>query len=187
VPPQLQALTPDTNLVTVGIGGNDFNLFETFTRTCTLAGRGRAAGAPCADRLEEQGTDLGTVTEAISRNVEKALDRVQQRAPQATILLVGYLRLAPADGRCPELPFAAGDYATGIEVSRALNEALATAADRADVGFVDMYAASEGHDICADEPWVNGAQTLQDQALAYHPFAAGMEAVTDRIVERLDR
>jgi hypothetical protein len=119
--------------------------------------------------------------------VEKALDRVKRRAPRATVLLVGYLRLAPADGRCPELPFAPGDYATGIEVSRALNEALATAAERADVGFVDMYAASEGHDICADEPWVNGAQTLQDQALAYHPFAAGMEAVAERIVERLDR
>jgi lysophospholipase L1-like esterase len=187
VPPQLKALTPGTDLVTVGIGGNDFNLFETFTRTCTLAGRGRTTGSPCADRLAEEGTDLGTVTEGISRNVEKALDRVKQRAPRARVLLVGYLRLAPADGRCPELPFAPGDYATGSEVSRALNEALATAAERADVGFVDMYAASEGHDICADEPWVNGAQTLQDQALAYHPFAAGMEAVADRIVERLDR
>ena len=35
VPPQLRSVTPDTTLVTLGIGGNDFDLFSTLVRTWT--------------------------------------------------------------------------------------------------------------------------------------------------------
>jgi lysophospholipase L1-like esterase len=187
VPPQLRALTRDTDLVTLGIGGNDFGLFETWLGTCTRLGRAAPAGEPCTERLQDDGTDVLSRTDQIGARVERAIRRVQRRAPQARVLVVGYLRLAPADGRCRALPFAEGDYETGVEVQRSLNDALAAAADRTGVGFVDMYAASDGHDICADEPWVNGVETVQDEALAYHPFPAGMEAVAEQIVERLDR
>jgi len=187
VPPQLDALTRGTDLVTLGIGGNDFNLFGTLVRTCTRLEQTDPSGSPCADRLESAGNDLLARTDEISRRVERAIRRIQRRAPEATVLVVGYLRLAPANGSCPQLPLARGDYRTGIELSRALNGALAAAADRAGAGFVDMYGASEGHDVCAEEPWVNGARTQQGRALSYHPFAAGMDAAADRIVERLDR
>ena len=48
-----------------------------------------------------------------------------------------------------------------------------------------MRAASEGHEICSDDPWVNGRQTDQGRALAYHPFAEGQEAVADVVLELL--
>lgn len=185
VPPQLSALKPNTDLVTLGIGGNDFNLFHTLVATCTELRREDPDGSPCAESLEARGIDLLADTKQIGTRVEAAVREIQRRAPEATVVLVGYLRLAPATGRCPELPFADGDYAQGERVARALNDALARAARRTGVEFVDMYATSEGHDVCSDDAWVNGRRTIQGEALAYHPLAEGMEAVADELVETL--
>ncbi len=185
VPPQLRAVDRDTDLVTLGIGGNDFDLFHTLVATCSRLGRRQPAGSPCADRLGRRAVDLVARTEQIGDRVEAAVRRVQRRAPEATVVVVGYLRLAPEDGRCRELPFARGDYGYGVRVSEALNDALERAARRTDALFVDMHERSEGHDVCADDPWVNGYRTVQGEALAFHPFAAGMEAVADAVLETL--
>lgn len=182
VPPQLRALDRDADLVTLGIGGNDFDLFHTLVATCSRLGLDGRAGSPCSERLESRGVDLVARTDDISDRVEDAVRRVQRRAPEAAVVVVGYLRLAPEDGRCRDLPFAPGDYAYGARVSEALNEALERAARRTGATFVDMHERSEGHDVCADEPWVNGHRTVQGEALAYHPFAEGMEAVAEEVV-----
>ena len=39
------------------------------------------------------------------------------------------------------------------------------------MAYVDLYALSRGHEVCSDEPWVNGRETDQARALAFHPFA----------------
>jgi lysophospholipase L1-like esterase len=182
VPPQLRALDRDTDLVTLGIGGNDFDLFHTLVATCTRTGRMDPTGTPCADRLQRRGVDLVARTTRIGNRVAQAIRRVRRRAPEATIVVVGYLRLAPPTGRCRDLPFARGDYGYGAEVSAALNDALSAAARRTGVAFVDMHAASEGHDVCSDEPWVNGHRTVRGAALAYHPLGEGMEAVADQVL-----
>ena len=43
-----------------------------------------------------------------------------------------------------------------------------------------MHAVSTGHEVCSSDPWVNGSTTDESAALAFHPFAAGQEAVADR-------
>ncbi len=185
VPPQLRALDRDTDLVTLGIGGNDFDLFATLVQTCSSLGADDPAGSPCATELEGRGVDLVARTERIGARVESAVERIRRRAPEADVVLVGYPRIAPESGRCQALPFAEGDYAFGAEVSRALNAALEDAAGRAGAGFVDMHAASEGHDVCSDDAWVNGHRTVRGEALAFHPFAAGMEAVAAEVIATL--
>ncbi|HEX6248840.1 MAG TPA: SGNH/GDSL hydrolase family protein [Nocardioidaceae bacterium] len=186
VPPQLRAVDRDTDLVTLGIGGNDFDLFRTLVATCSQLGGRDRSGSPCAEELERRGVDLVERTGEISTRVERSVEQIRERAPEARVVLVGYLRLAPEEGACRDLPFAEGDYGFGLTVSEALNDALEEAADRTGAEFVDMHAASEGHDVCADEPWVNGHRTVQDEALAYHPFAEGMEAVADEVVATLE-
>lgn len=183
VPPQLRAVDRDTDLVTLGIGGNDFDLFHTLVSTCSRLGLEDPTGSPCADRLSERGDDLLTRTGRIGDRVAQAVRRVQRRAPEATVVVVGYLRLAPEQGRCRDLPFAPGDYEYGDRVAEALNDALERAARRTEATFVDMHERSEGHDVCSDEPWVNGHRTVQGEALAYHPFAEGMEAVAEEVVD----
>ena len=187
IPPQLRAVTADTSLVTLTIGGNDLDLFSTLVRTCTQLRSSDPQGAPCARRLATQGPDLDGAVATISRNVAAVLRTIRRTAPDAKVLLVGYLRLVPDRGSCVGLPLAAGDYAEGRRISQGLDRALRQAARRTGTTFVDMYAASAGHDICADTPWVNGNVTVREKALAYHPFASGMRADAREALRALRR
>jgi lysophospholipase L1-like esterase len=146
IPPQDDQLNPATDLVTIGIGGNDLTLFSSLVQGCTRLGRTDPTGSPCS------------------------------RSPHATVVLVGYLRLVPDSGTCAKLPLAVGDYPTGRRIGEALDQAQRRAARAAGVRFVDMYAKSRGHDICSRDPWVNGRVTDRTRALAYHPFESGMRA-----------
>ena len=185
IPPQLGSLSPDTDLVTIGIGGNDLDLFATLIGTCTRLRAVDPLGSPCKRRLATVGPHLDVATRTIADNVASALRAVRARAPRAKVVLVGYLRLVPPPGSCAALPLAAGDYDEGRRISRTLNAALRRAARRTHVGFVDSYALSRGHDICSPDPWVNGRVTDRQRALAYHPFASGMRAVASGVLATL--
>ena len=182
-PAQFDALDEDTDLVTVGIGGNDLGLFSKLTAGCVAAAEQEPGGTPCTDAA------TGTATadlDRISERVTSALVGVQDRAPQARVVLVGYPQLIPAEGSCPDLlPLAEGDLPFARSVNRGLADALENAAEAAGVEYVDTFALSRGHDICADEPWVNGQVNDPERALAFHPFAAGQEAVADELVRLL--
>jgi hypothetical protein len=57
VPPQFDALTPTADLVTVGIGGNDYGLFGSMLETCPKAAEERPdAKAPCKATRRSGGT-----------------------------------------------------------------------------------------------------------------------------------
>ena len=187
IPPQLRAVTADTSLVTLTIGGNDLDLFTTLVRTCTRLRSSDPQGAPCARRLTDRGPDLGGAVATISGNVTRALRTIRRKAPDATVVLVGYLRLVPDRGSCVGLPLAAGDYSVGRRISQGLDRALRKAARRTGTTFVDMYSASRRHDICSDHPWVNGDVTVREKALAFHPFAAGMRADAREALRALGR
>ena len=187
IPPQIRAVTRDTSLVTVTIGGNDLDLFSTLVNTCTQLRSTDPQGAPCARRFASVGPDLDRAVATISGNVAGVLRTIARRAPDARVVLVGYLRLAPDRGSCVGLPLAVGDYAEGRRISEGLDRALRKAARRTGTTYVDMYAASRGHDICSARPWVNGNVTVREKALAFHPFAAGMRADAREILAALGR
>jgi len=183
-PPQLRALRPSTDLVTLGIGGNDFGVFGRLVVGCARVADEDLDGAPCRQQL----SDLVGVFDQIQARITEALRTIQERSPDAEILLVGYPHLAPRNGTCTdELPFAAGDYGFARDLEQGLNDALRAAASLAEVEFVDVGAASAGHDACAgDEAWVNGRRAKQGEALSYHPFERGMTAVADLVRAELD-
>jgi hypothetical protein len=102
------------------------------------------------------------------------------------MVVVDYPRIAPRSGTCPRLlPLATGDYRWAGQVNDRLSRSVRRAARRAGATYVDVQAASVGHDICSDDPWVNGQQTVQGKALAYHPFAEEQRAVADLVLEKL--
>ncbi len=102
-------------------------------------------------------------------------------------MLVGYPRLLGDAGGCRQFPIDASDLPAAQQLEEALRDTLARAARRADVTFLDTYALSKGHEICADDPWVNGRRTDQSRALAFHPFAAGQQAVAEALAAELAR
>jgi len=186
VPAQLRVVTRNTDLVTIGIGGNDLNLFATLVGTCTRLRAQDPVGDPCTRSLQATGPDLDTMTITIAQHVTEVLRAIERKAPRAEVVLVSYLRLAPDSGSCPSLPLAAGDYPEGRRIQSTLNSALARAATRTSTTFVDAYAMSKGHDVCSAQPWVNGSQTKQGVALAYHPLEAGMRAVAKQVVSQVE-
>ncbi len=184
-PAQFDALSEDTDLVTIGIGGNDFGLFSKLTAGCVGAAAQEPEGTPCTDAATG---DVTRDLDEMKGRVAAALKGVVDRAPEARVLLVGYPQIVPATGSCPDLlPIAEGDLPFARSVNRGLADALENAAKAADVEYVDAFALTRGHDICADDPWINGQQNDPERALAYHPFAEEQQAVADEIARLLER
>jgi lysophospholipase L1-like esterase len=189
VPPQLSAVSAETDLVTIGIGGNDFGLFGRLASTCPQLRASDPGGDPCRRYLAASaGPAPLEVLDRIGSRTAAVLDAVHRRAPEAQLLVVGYPRITPPRGTCTGvLPFAAGDYAYLDLVQRRLNAALRQAARSADAGFVDTYRASRGHDACAGpRAWVNGSRTDTSRAQSYHPFGSYMQAVAGLVQRRVN-
>lgn len=178
VPAQLSALGQDTDLVSIGIGGNDGDVFQQLTQRCPGLRSADPNGAPCKAALTSGGKNVLLTTLAqTSKRLATALRAVQARAPEARVLVVGYPEIVAAGSPCDELPLARGDYAWAAKVNLALNTALKTAAAATGSTYVDVFSTSKGHDVCSDVPWINGSVTDQKRAAAYHPFAVEQEAV----------
>lgn len=183
-PPQFKALRANTDLVTVGIGGNDFNLFGTLIDTCPKLRASDPTGNPCQRKFTVGGVDTMNVTAAkIRPRIAAVLAGIHARSPHAKVLAIGYPRIAPATGYCPDiLPFADGDYAWLNSIEEALNGAVSGAvADDGASSYVDTYTPSLGHDACAPDgaAWINGKDLNIFAAANYHPFRAGMEGVAN--------
>ena len=187
--PQLAAVTPDTDLVTVGIGGNDLDLFERLVGTCARLRASDPTGDPCRRSFTRpDGTDTMLRDAArIEGRVAGVLRAVNRKAPDARVVVVDYPVMVPKSGTCPrKLPLATGDYPWARAVNERLSRSLRDAAEKAGVEHVDLAAASSGHDICAGtEAWVNGQRTQPGTALAYHPLASGQQAVADLLADLL--
>ncbi|MDO9377552.1 MAG: SGNH/GDSL hydrolase family protein [Nocardioidaceae bacterium] len=178
-PAQLDALDAGTDLVTLGIGGNDFSLFGDLIEVCQEVRDSDPEGTPCKDRFTVDGVDTKLRdAAAIEGRVADVLAAIERRSPDARVAVVGYLDLLPASGTCTDVPFARGDYAWGRQVQAALNASLRDATAGAGATFVDLGRASAGHDACAGrDAWVNGATTKPLRALYFHPFASGMRGI----------
>ncbi|SFA97344.1 GDSL-like Lipase/Acylhydrolase family protein [Amycolatopsis marina] len=186
-PPQLDALTPDTTLVTLGIGGNDVGLVQ-LASECVSSEQSKS---PCRDRLTAGGLDrLAEAIKSTETKVSAALTEIHDRAPQARVLVVGYPTVlpAPGEGCWPELPIGAPDVAYLRDALDALNTMLDEQAAAGGAEFVDTATPTLGHDICRpqDVRWVEGLTSTADSA-PLHPTARGQQAMAEAVLAELNR
>jgi lysophospholipase L1-like esterase len=188
-PPQLDALSRGTDLVTIGIGGNDFGLFGSLISTCGQVAASDPQGTPCqAHFTDDQGVDTkARDARLIQANVARVTEAVRRRAPHAEIYLIGYPQILPDDGAtCAQAPLAAGDYVWADRIGALLNRSVRLAARDAGVHFLGLAAASQGHDVCAGPAaWVNGKDLRVGVAADYHPFRRGMRAEARELYRRI--
>ncbi|MFD9891566.1 SGNH/GDSL hydrolase family protein [Amycolatopsis sp. NPDC059027] len=188
--PQFDALKPDTDLVSLGIGGNDFGVFGTLVGDCPKLTASDPTGTPCRDKYTVNGVDTikAKLVDTQAR-ITEVLRGIHQRSPKAKVLLVGYPRIAPSSGYCPDiLPFADGDGHWLDSVEQALNQALANAAKKdGRTTYVDTYGPSLGHDACATggAAWIQGKDLNLFAAAPYHPNKAGEIGVASIIKNKL--
>ncbi|MFF8769149.1 SGNH/GDSL hydrolase family protein [Kitasatospora sp. NPDC015120] len=197
-PPQLDALSPATRLVTVGIGGNDAGFMDVVGQCAKenlvdalkgMVGSGRAA-APCRDSYAagDGGDQVQHKVDAAGEKLGQQLKEIRRRAPQARVYVVGYPSLLPADpAACvPVLGSAltGGDLGFLVEKEQQLNAMLKRRAEAAGAVFVDLAAPSAGHDMCAGEGarWVEPPFPAHGLA-AIHPNAKGQEGAAEAVLK----
>jgi hypothetical protein len=174
VPPQLDAVRSDTQLVTMTIGGNDSNVFiETVLSCGTLGVLSLGQGSPCKDQYGSSFED--TIRTTTYPALVRSLEAVRARAPRARVAILGYPWIMPASGGCyDKMPIASGDvpYVHGIQAT--LNDAVRRAAAATGATYVNLNTVSEGHDACQPvgvrwvEPVLQGTNPV-----IVHPNALG--------------
>lgn len=178
VPPQFSALSADTDLVTVGIGANNQRLYARIATVC------RRTTKVC--RLYDRREQLGAIVDQLRPELVATLVETKVRAPNARILLVSYPRMLPPLGDCRRLPrMRPEDRATFRSVNLRMRNEMRDAAEEAEVEFIDFYAMSFGHDVCSDEPWIQGRIGNNRRGAALHPLMAGQRAVARLIADHL--
>jgi len=202
VPPQIDAVTRDTQLVTITAGGNDAGYIGALTKISTVNAVLRrvprvpprvtgwlndwAGPVPAAGRFDAVASSLATV-----------VDAVRTRAPGARVLLVDYLSLfgpgatgnpgsgATGNGR---LPLTEDEVQQFTEAAASLAAAFERAAAASGAELVQASAASAGHGAGSAEPWVSGLTfglPFTGAPVAYHPTLAGMSAVAKLVIDHL--
>ena len=186
--PQLDALTGDASLVTVGIGGNDVGLVGAAT-DCLRLGLLAPTGTACRSSFAKPGGGDRLVDRiaATAPKIAATLQGIRQRSPQARVLIVGYPAVAPTNGKgCyPLVPLSDDDMAYLDEMLRRTNTMIAEQAAANGAEFVDTYAESIGHDVCTLPPtrWFEGVVPTMP-AFPVHPNVLG-EASMARSVLRV--
>jgi lysophospholipase L1-like esterase len=187
VPPQLDALSTNTQLVTMTIGGNDNNVFIDAIIDCGSAGLSTAGqGSPCADRYGSFFDD--TIRNSTYPNLVNALTAVHAEAPHATVAILGYPWIMPPSVGCyPIMPVATGDVPYVRDIQATLNDAVSRAAAATGTTYVDFSTVSEGHDAC--QPigvrWIEPAVTGTNPVIV-HPNALGESQMAAQTISTLN-
>jgi len=187
-PPQLDALSRRTDLVTLQIGGNDVG-FGSIIATCAGLSVTAPAGDPCEQHYTAGGTDqLAANVRNTAPKIDQVLRAVHKEAPRARVVVVGYPDLLPDNGvGCfPAVPFAAGDFPYLRDTEKRLNAMLEDEALLNGASYVDTYGPTVGHDMC-QAPGVRWIEPLVPAAPAgpAHPNALGEQAMAAAVLERL--
>ncbi|WP_040812764.1 SGNH/GDSL hydrolase family protein [Nocardia concava] len=187
-PAQFDALTPDTDLVTISIGGNDLNLPTTFGPCGALAVTD-LDGNPCERYYTAGGVDrlADRMENEIRPRIAAVLGALRDRVPTARIVMVNYASPLPASGSCyPAAPFAKGDV-------RYLHAAIARFAavqleEARRIGAIGVDAFGvPGHDMCQPvgprwiEPLVPAAATTP-----FHPNSTATAAIARLVTAALN-
>jgi lysophospholipase L1-like esterase len=90
IQPQFDALTSETDLVTISIGANDFGLFDGLVLGCARLRASDATGAPCSEvtGAYSAGNVIASIGQ-IGERLQTTIREIEARSPDARVLLVG--------------------------------------------------------------------------------------------------
>ncbi len=196
LPPQMEALTEDTRLVTITVGGNDFNYAGNLLRDSCQADPTPVADLPeyiadliCGPASPETNRLASDYALALVKaELSEMLRQIRERAPEATVVLVDYVSmLPPHGGSCGSvMPLSTEDARHFRRQANRFRVASKRAARQRGALIVQWSRASEEHHVCSDDPWANGwVFDLGTGVIGYHPNAEGMRQATRLVLEAL--
>ena len=178
IPGQAAALTPDTDLVTLSIGGNDIRFGEI---------------AACFRRALTEPLDCPTLLDApvseqlstVPGKLDEIHTLIAETSPDARVIVTGYLPLVAA-GDCPQLATIPEEHrAWAVSLTDRINDVVREAAERHGAEFV-LPADAAAHSACAEpgERWADIIGTETD-AYPMHPTPVGQRAMADAVVDQI--
>lgn len=177
LPAQIDAVTTDTALVTVTIGGNDIGLVGgLYGASCRQLGE-----ANCAPATAPTEGDYAALKTAMTGIVAA----IRERAPKAKIMLVEYPTILPPQGACAATPMTDADADAARAKAARLLTITREAAASGGATVITTSEFSRGHDACATTPWMNGYPA--PGAAPYHPNLAAMTAIANALDAALPR
>lgn len=197
--PQVAALTQDTRLVTVTIGGNDVgyvaglfagscsdtaNVTEVVKTACAkmrqLSGSRPVVAVAVSDEEKWSVAEAGLVAIAAE---------VARRSPQARLVFVQYLTLVPEGPVCSLAPLSSAAADKARKTAARLAKLTETVALKSGAEILPIAAISAGHDACAPKPWATAFVPTNPATakgfVPYHPNLDGMTAVADALIKQL--
>ena len=209
-PPQFNRLTKSTDLVTVGIGGNDAGIASAGMDCLNLLpiesplpdgllpqipipfiGGNLPPLGGCKEKYTKGGVDrLARNIRRSEPKVVRALNRIHRLSPDARVLLVDYMRVIPDHGCYPLVPAVDKDMRYIKTKFDQLNKMLRRAARKGGAELVSTAARTRGHHLCTGAR-TRYAETLglsvNDLAIGVpaHPNSAGARAQAASVLDYL--
>lgn len=169
------------DFITIGIGGNDAGFKDLIVHCMTHA---------CAEDPDYTAGELTRVNGDMFRNVRATFKALRAAYPAATIAAFGYPSVIgdPADN-CVGVDLKGWKIEQSErewikdDVLPAINDAISDAAAEAGVSYVDITAATKGHELCTRDPYINGLRAGVDDGWlpvaseSFHPNQYGHDAI----------
>lgn len=177
LPAQIDALTPDTRLVTITIGGNDVNYVRNlYAMACPPL----PAGQTCPSVMLPVEADWAK----LKSGLRKIAQEVRARAPKAKLVFVDYVTLVPGNKVCASVPLQESDAETMHGIAARLAAMTASVARESGATLIEAGALSRNHTACDTDPWSAGMSGMANEA-PWHPNAAGMRGIADALAAEL--
>jgi lysophospholipase L1-like esterase len=172
-PPQIDAVTPETRLVTMTIGGNDVN----YVGTAIVCGQ---PNSTCVTKANPAQTNAAFT--ALPGSLAALIQAIRSKAPSAIIVLVTYVRIVPPTA-CPALHYTPGARRLVASMGSRLENVFVKVARTNHIRLVDPYVLGASHGPCAKgaNKWVAGL--VATNGFEYHPTASGHQEMA-RLIEK---
>jgi lysophospholipase L1-like esterase len=176
-PPQIDAVTAATRLVTMTVGGNDVN----YVGTAIACGYPHSTCVTSASPAE-----TNAAFQVLPRALNRLIRVVRTRAPSAIIVLVTYVRIVPPTS-CAALNYSPAAGSLVASMGQRLERVFVSVARANKIVLVDPYALGATHGPCArgNNRWVAGL--VPTNGFEYHPTAAGHRAMAHMVEQALAR
>lgn len=181
LPAQVDALTAETRLVTITIGGNDIAYVGNLTAASCEQGEsiliaGRAF--PCPPPFPVAG-DAYTRLDA---NLRELVRQIDARAPHARTIFIQYVTLVPTT-QCSQSRLTEAEAAELRIVAAHLADITMRVANESGADVLAMDELSARHTPCDSEPWSVGLPSDYTESMGapWHPNRPGMQVIAERL------
>ena len=180
LPPQIEAVTAATRLVTITSGGNDVGFVRNlYAAAClTMPRTARPGNCPSLKRPSEADW------QGVEARLHQIDGDVRRRAPMARVVFVDYPAIVPEQGRCAALQGSAADLAASRAEAHRLAAITARVAQGEGADLVRASQITRRHTPCAADPWSYGTRAPAG-GVPVHPRPPAHAAIAEALVALL--